>query len=66
MITMVSNGNKKINVWFWLIMFKLLMPFLIPCYMFWLEVACRSEEGAKSQNCSKCCEVANLKNHGEQ
>jgi len=42
------------------------MPFLAPCYTFWLEVACRLKEGAKWQNCSKCCEVANPNNHGEQ
>jgi hypothetical protein len=33
MITMVLNGNTKINVWFWLIMFNIWCPF-------WLLVTC--------------------------
>jgi hypothetical protein len=33
MITMVLNGNKKINVWFWLIMFNIR-------HIFWLLIMC--------------------------
>jgi len=34
MNTMVLNGNKKINVWFWLIMFNIWCPFrlLVMCF----------------------------------